>query len=136
MRYFYVLMLLMIVSIGCSSTSGTKTIKGDRYLILAEEIERSQRGLYTAFDVIRVLRPTLLDKSVMDNISIRLTEDRNLAPVVDSVFYNGAYIGDVQSLANIPVEVIATIQYLRPSEAGARYGLFTNGGGVFEITTK
>ncbi len=136
MRCFYVLILLIIVSIGCSSMSGRKSVQGNRNLILAEEIERSEGRLYTAHDVIRVLRPNLLDYSVMTNISIRLTEDRNLAPIEDSVFLDGVYLGNAESLTYVPTESIVKIQYLRPLEAASRYGLFTKGGGAFEITTK
>ena len=134
MRCFYVVLLLMIVSIGCSTTSDGKTVQGDRYLILAEEIERSSRRVTTAYDVIKALRPTLLDIFSRNNISLRINE--GIKPVQDSVYLNGAFMGNVRSLADITAESIAKIQYLRPSEAGSRYGLATKGGEVFQITTK
>ncbi len=137
MRCYNILLLLMILSIGCSTTSGGKSARGNRNLIFAEEIERSAANLTTAYDVIRLLRPYLLESTTRRNVALgALTEDGKRIPIVDSVYLDGAYLGKVQSLETIPSDFIAEIQYLKPTDSHARYGLSTGGGGVFLITTK
>ena len=137
MRCYYILLLLMILSIGCSTTSGGKSARGGQNLINAEKIEQYVGVMTTAYDVIRVLRPNLLESSNRRNIHLRKLQEsgENTLPIEDSVYLDGAYFGKVRKLEYIPVELIGKIQYLRPAEAHSQYG-FNEGGGVFEITTK
>jgi hypothetical protein len=67
MRSNYILLFLIIVSIGCSTSSGGKSAQGNRYLIIAEEIDHSAAVLTTAHDVVRILRPTLFNISQRNN---------------------------------------------------------------------
>ena len=80
MLYYYIILLLMILNIGCSSTSGEKLVRGGRYVIIQEEIERSGMGMTTAYDVIRFLRPTLMPCTMQLN---RLHQRRILDSWVD-----------------------------------------------------
>ena len=136
MQYYNVLLLLMILNIGCSSTSGEKLVRGSRYVIIQEEIEHSGMGMTTAYDVIRFLRPTLMERSSRRDLSLlHVQNDGTIIPIEDSVYLDGVYLGKVQSLFSIPTEMIGEIQYLKPSEAQIQYGV-SEGGGVFKISTK
>ena len=136
MRCYNILLFLIILSIGCSTTIGDKSARGNRNIIIAEEIERFAGMMTTAYDAIRILRPTLLESSSRRDISLlNVQEDGIIIPVEDSVYLDGAYWGKLRSLELIPVDLIGEIQYLRPSEAHIRYG-FNDGGGVFKITSK
>ena len=135
MLYYYIILLLMILNIGCSSTSGEKLVRGSRYVIIQEEIEHSGMGMTTAYDVIRFLRPTLMERSSRRDLSLLHVKYGTIIPIEDSVYLDGVYLGKVQSLFSIPTEMIGEIQYLKPSEAQIQYGV-SEGGGVFKISTK
>lgn len=118
------LALLIIWSLGCAA--GQRAHR-DRYLITADEIASVPQA-ETAWDVIRYLRPNLLDRDTR-----RTTGVSGGMPAL--VYINGSRSGFKRELKNISSAALAEIKYIDGYEAGGRYGQ-DSAGGVFLITTK
>ena len=90
------------------------------YVLTAEEIANIHGKGGSAFDAVQALRPRWLRarNTYFDG------SNRN-APVRSEgahVYLNDHDQGDAEYLKTIPVELVAELQYLSASEAGARFG--------------
>ncbi len=107
-----VLLVLAVLLAGCASTTGTKSSRGSRYVITAEEIAES--SFSDAFQAIQYLRPGLLDQGQRRDVSLGIAEVQ--------VYVDNVRIGGKESLKSIPASNILQIEFLRSSEATIRYG--------------
>lgn len=129
MRYFNVLIILIVGVVACSTTSTRKrSVRPSSYVITAEEIENTSAS--NAFEAVQLLRPQLLhQQSYRTNVSI--TQGQQTAIVyLDEVRY-----GTFESLRSISTFSIAEIRYIKPNEATLRFGT-DHAGGAFMVKSK
>jgi hypothetical protein len=121
-----ILILMLLVLAGCSSTKNQVTHK-DRYIITADEIA-GVPGAQNAMELVRMLRPGLLERD-----KARYT---GLTPPLQAMVYlNGTRMGSKDKLRGISNMNIQQIQYIDGIEATTRYGTDASGG-VFFVTVK
>jgi len=87
-----------------------------------------QSELASAYTAISQLRPSFLTRRPRFGGA---EEPSRLA-----VYLNGAYSGDVEILESIRVRDVESMQFVRGSEAAARYGTFSDTDGVLLVTLR
>jgi len=107
------LLLALALPLGLwSCASGSQGPARDRNLISAEEIEGTD--LRTAYEVVERLRPLWL----------RSRGDRSTHLTTEIVVYqDNTMLGDIESLREIPIELVDVIRSLDSAEAGRLAGL-------------
>jgi hypothetical protein len=118
----------IIGSVACASAGSGKGTGRDYNLITQSEIT-AQNGT-NAWDVISHLRPQYLKTRGRTTI-----QAPSVANEYASVFMDGQFYGDLNTLRNIASINIRQIRYLPANEAVTRYGM-QYGNGVIEITTR
>jgi hypothetical protein len=104
------LLLSACASSGASKSSGPRR---DRNVITREEISSSAE--HSALNLIRALRPGMLNDRGKTSIS---NQDPGIV-----VFLNDQRYGDLSSLDGIEVNSIEEIRYLSAAQAQQRYGM-------------
>jgi hypothetical protein len=122
---FVFLVVFCLGLISCSTNR--QVVHKDRYVISTEEIA-SVPGAQNAYQVVGMLRPSLLARD-----KARYT---GLTPALDALVYvNSSRVGFKNELKNISNMGILQIKYIDGIEATTRYG--TDGsGGVFFVLLK
>lgn len=129
MRYFPMLILLVVGLVACSNSTRKETARRSSSVITAEEIEKTSAS--NAYEAIQILRPNLLHRQSGRYSSNATGQASMQAQVyVDDVRY-----GDFETLRQISTFNIAEIEYLSPSEATMRHGT-GHAGGAFLIKSK
>ena len=58
------------------------------------------------------------------------------APARTSVFIDDRFVGDVETLHTLPVHAVASVRFLQPMEAYARFGRIYGAGGAIVLTMR
>lgn len=124
-RFIVVGFLALAASVSsCASSGGTARGTSTRAVITAEEAAATNQT--TAFDVVRVLRPSWLQKRGVQ--SVRVTGD-----VV--VYVDGMHMGGPQALRQVHVNAIREIRHFDASSATQRWGT-GHGFGAIAVSTR
>ena len=124
-KSLYVMTLAAVIACASSSGSGTGTHR-DPVVISEQEIASSNES--NAFDVIQLRRPLFLKTRGRSTINAGGSE-------YASVFVDGVYYGEINSLRNLIANQIHEIRYLNGPESAGKYGI-RYGSGAIEIRTK
>ena len=121
---FCISFALFVPLSGCfRASSGRSSASGDRSILSGEEV---REGRFTsAFDVVDALR--------RDWLQMRGTNSFT-HPTEIQVYLDGARLGTVASLREIPATSVAQIQHFNGMDATARWGL-DHGQGVIYVTS-
>jgi hypothetical protein len=117
------LALFSIIACG-SARSATRSPGGQRNLLSTDEMLAA--GYADAFTTVQTLRPQWLRHRGATSINL---------PESIKVYLDGSLLGGPESMAQITVRSIATIQYLDALEATNRWGL-DHGLGAILISTR
>jgi len=120
----WVVPALTVFLIGCATT-GERGTRAHPNQITGEEI--ASIHLSTALDVVQSLRPNWLRER--GPVSIR---NRQGSEVI--VYLDGARLGGMDSLRQIRVSSVASMEYLNSSEATFRFGTNHVGGAILVRT--
>ena len=124
-RLLVVAFLALAVSVSaCASRGGNAGGTSRRDVITAEEAAATNQT--SAFDVVRALRPTWLQKRGVQ--SVRVTGD-----VV--VYVDGMHMGGPAALRQVHVSAIREIRHFDASSATQRWGT-GHGFGAIEVSTR
>jgi hypothetical protein len=93
-------------------------------LLTAEEIART-KGLSTALDAVKYLRPVFLHRDA----TVSATNKRDI-----TVYVNAHHVGGVDALSTIPVAAVREIRFLRQAEARMRLRIRVDGA-VIQVVT-
>jgi hypothetical protein len=106
---------------------------GQRSEITQEDIRMVQQQASTAYDIVKLLRPRMLLRRTVTGVEPTARQLPNEVPGLH-VHVDDIRVGTVDFLSTIPARVVASIQWLSPSEASTKYG---NGhtAGVIAVTT-
>ena len=118
--------LFALTLAACVPPSQAARPSQDPHLITQADLTRTPAA--SAFDAIRVLRPTFL--SFRGETSVLGTSSP-----YPTVYVDGLRYGDIDALRTIPASQVATIRLYRAWEAMTRFG-GGNMGGVIAITTR
>ena len=115
-RTFAALAGLVLVT-GCASggTSSSPSARRNRDLILMDEIQRASAG--NAFDLVQTLRPNWLHTRGEHSIA-----DGSQGIDVLIVYLDNARLGGAQTLRQIPVQTLTSIQYFDAKSATYKWG--------------
>jgi hypothetical protein len=119
--------MTVVAVMACASGGGSgTTIHRDPNLITEQEIANSSET--NGFDVVSRLRPMFLKTRGRSTINARNSE-------YASVFVDGVYYGELNSLRNIVANQIHEIRYLNGPESAGKYGI-RYGTGAIDVRTK
>lgn len=120
-----VLVLLLVVTAACASSSpGTRTSgRRDARVLTTEEIRAAAAS--NLYDVIRSQRPEWLIKRGQTSINM----EGDIVVYVDNVA-----LGGPESLKSIDVQSVQTARFLNASEAQMRYGVGHMHGAIVVVT--
>jgi hypothetical protein len=110
-RLLLALMAFAILATACYTGRPTRPGTdrgGDRYLILAAELESTKQQ--TLYDAIRQLRP------------FWLTRDTRGSAEGVTVYLDDQQIGGLSTLQRLPIHATARVRYMSSTEAQVRYG--------------
>jgi hypothetical protein len=126
MRKLFVISGLLI-STACSSatTSGSPTEK--RNTITPAEIETASNPGWSAYDLISRLRPEWLRARNAQTL-------REPDPIYPVIFLDDIENGDIESLKDITVSRVASVQYINAYDTTARFGRTYQGGAIMVRT--
>lgn len=124
-KSLYVVTLAAVIACASAGATGNGTYR-DPVAISEQEIAASNES--NAFDVVQRLRPMFLKTRGRSTINAGRSE-------YASVFVDGAYYGQLNSLRNLIPNQIHEIRYLSGPESAGKYGL-GYGSGAIEIRTK
>lgn len=110
----------------CATSSGGGTPGRQRDLITMEEIQRSTGS--TAYEVIEMLRPEML--RTRGSASMRTAD-----PEYAVVYVDGVRTGGLETLRNVPREMLQEIRYINAADATTLYGT-GHGGGAIQVRTR
>lgn len=119
------LAVALLAACATGASSG-RSSSGDT--LTAEEIQREAPDLQTAYDAVERLRPRYLRERANPTAGIGANR---VDPVV--VYVNGIRRGGVDELRRIRIAEVASIHYVRPTDAQTRYGN-NHGSGAIEVT--
>ncbi|HYW52150.1 MAG TPA: hypothetical protein VE861_16155 [Gemmatimonadaceae bacterium] len=108
-----------------ASTSGTAARRGDRTMLLREEILSTQ--LTNVFDVVRTLRGNWLRVRSADSFG----KSSQVQVYLDMQRLNG-----VEELRGLAPTNVLSIRFLDPVQASARWGMDHGAGAIFILTKK
>jgi len=125
MRPLHLTLLALALTVSaCKSGGGTDTpgsvstrpATRDPDRITGDQIQEGlANGLGNAYDLVARLHPNWLRSQGRQSVQVWMDNQR---------------MGGVSSLRNMSLSGLASIRYLRPSEAQARYGLDNQGGAI------
>ena len=129
--------LLSLTVAGClppSASAGTRRPGSTLHEIPRAEIDANSTRFATAYDIVRLLRPTML---VSHDVAPRpqATNTRWQARSGVKVYLDGMPYGTIESLATIPANTVLDVRWLSPMDATTRYGT-GNTGGAIQVTTR
>jgi hypothetical protein len=115
------------------STVPTPAHHGQRDDVSRGEILTVLGRSSTAYDLVKVLRPTMLLRRTVIGVEPTATLMPKELPGVH-IHIDDVRVGDINVLFTIPAQTVASIQWLSATEASTRYG---NGhtAGVISVTT-
>lgn len=130
--------LLPLLLVGCASGgdhAADRPATGDPGLVTQQEIQAS--GARTAWDALRLTVGLHIRTDRSGNpVSMRHRGHRTiLGPEAPLLVVDGAVLGDVRHLEEMPVDDLVSIQVRSPSYAVARYGSLAQAG-VVELSTR
>jgi hypothetical protein len=120
-RFFFI--FTVAAAVACASTP---TKVRDSTIITAEEVEASHEA--NAYEVVSKLRPAFLRSRGRTTITTGASE-------FPSVFVDGQFYGDLNSLRTIIAPQVRLIRYYNGPDAVTRFGMLY-GSGAIEVTTR
>jgi len=123
-RHYWVVPALAVFLFGCA-TAGERGTRAHPNQITVEEI--ASTNMSTALEVVQSLRPNWLRER--GPVSIRNPQGSEVI-----VYLDGARFGGMDSLRQIRVSSVASIEYLNSSEATFRFGTNHVGGAILVRT--
>jgi hypothetical protein len=111
-----------------SSPSGVAQ-KSANYLPFSE-IADAHADANTVYDAVARLRPNWLAAHGVTSSTMSTTTE------YASVFVDGQFYGDLNTLRNLQAYHVADIRYYDITQAGARYGIRGGSSGVIDVRTK
>lgn len=124
-KFLYVMTLAAVVGCASANAGGGGTHR-DPVIITEQEIASSNES--NAFDVVQRLRPLFLKTRGRSTINAGGSE-------YASVFVDGVYYGELNSLRNLIANQIHEIRYLNGPESAGKYGI-RYGSGAIDVRTK
>ncbi len=124
-KSLYVMSFAAVIACASAGGSGSGTYR-DPVVISEQEIASSNES--NAFNVVQRLRPLFLKTRGRSTINAGGSE-------YASVFVDGIYYGEINSLRNLLANQIQEIRYLNGPESAGKYGI-RYGSGAIEIRTK
>jgi hypothetical protein len=120
-------LMALVAATACASAanSGTGTYR-DPIIITEQEIDASMES--NGFDVVQKLRPMFLKTRGRSTINAGGSE-------YASVFVDGVYYGELNSLRNLVSNQIHEIRYLNGPESAGKYGI-RYGQGAIDVKMK
>ncbi|MEX1184916.1 MAG: hypothetical protein WEF86_17060 [Gemmatimonadota bacterium] len=115
--------IFMLAVAACSSRApadGLNEPRHDRNVLTAEELQAHPHTNLLA--AIRQLRPSW--------------QDRVLPNGAPTVFMDGYPIESIEELRLYTADFAETVEYLRPNDAGARFGLLLDGNSAIAVTSR
>lgn len=108
--------------------------RGQRDEIARTEIQPILMQVSTAYDIVKLLRPTMLLQRTMNGVEPTPVLMANELPGVH-VHVDDSHVGTLDLLSTIPAQAVISIRWLSPSEASTKYG---NGhtAGVIAVVTE
>jgi hypothetical protein len=117
---------LALGAVACAS-GGERADRADRDVLTQDEIQAEGDRIRTALEAVEQLRPQFLRTRPAGTIMGRQAD-----PV--RVYVDGVHWGDPRSLAQLRVEEVIEIRYVRPTDAQTRFGL-DHSSGAIEVRT-
>ena len=121
-------MVLALAGVAACASASTGRKPRDYNLISQNEITAANGT--NAYDLITHLRPIFLKTRGRNSIN-----NSSISNEYASVFLDGQFFGDINSLRNVSTLNVRDIRYLPASESVTRYGM-QYGAGVIDIRTK
>lgn len=121
-----VLFGLIVILMGCA-TSGEGVKRGSSYEIIQEEILNCDAN--NAYEIIQRLRPNLLLKATSARGGDMYSQGGA------AVYLDNVKVGGLSYLKQLNSAQVASIEYLRASEATMRFGA-NHGAGAFMVKTR
>lgn len=118
-----VVVVATILVLGCSVAASSGNSSAQRNVITREQIQ--ELGVLTAYDAVRRIR----------SIWLRPRVSSTGTPPAVRVYMDGVYVGGVQYLENVRIDVIQRLVYYGPSDATTKWGT-GNSGGAIEVITR
>jgi hypothetical protein len=123
-RNIFLSMFVLFVGLAACSTN-RQVVHKDRYIISSEEIAMVP-GAQNAYEIVRMLRPSLLERDK--------ARYSGLTPPLDALVYvNNSRVGPKKKLLGIANMGIMQIKYVDGIEATTRYGTDASGGIFFVL---
>jgi hypothetical protein len=113
---------LVVVVVGLIGTVGGRleAQRRDKNVITAEEIERAQPSVRTAYDAVQMLRPRWLQWHELTRIPGRSGEVQQGTEA--HVYLNNHDEGGVDFLRTIPADAVLELHWFSVNEVGSRFG--------------
>jgi len=99
----------------------TSRSAGQRDEITRKDIEPLLRQASSAYDIVKLLRPTMLLNRTLAGIEPTARVAANEMPGVH-VHIDDSRVGPIDMLETIPAQAVSSIRWLSPSEASTKYG--------------
>ena len=99
----------------------TSRSAGQRDEITRKDIEPLLRQASSAYDIVKLLRPTMLLNRTLAGIEPTARVAANEMPGVH-VHIDDTRVGPIDMLETIPAQAVSSIRWLSPSEASTKYG--------------
>lgn len=135
MRHLAAILLLACVAIPAAAQNDPATkpakVKRQPNVISIEEIEQIRADATDAYDIVKRLRPQFL-RSRGANSFGNAAGGRSAA--VPKLVVDGAPVGDITLLSQIPAITVREIRYLNGGDATTQYGTGYDGGAVLVFT--
>lgn len=125
--------LVGLAVLGVVAASGLAAQHRDKNVITAEEIERAQPSVNTAYDAVQTLRPRWLQPRELSRIPGRPGDP--LQSTQAHVYLNDHDQGDVDYLRSIPAARVLELHWLSANETASRFGP-TDGQTAIVVTLK
>jgi len=125
--------LLVLGVVGLVAAAGVQAQRRDKNVITAEEIERAQPNVSTAYDAVQTLRPRWLQPHELSRLPGRPGDP--LQSNQAHVYLNDHDVGDVDYLRSIPAVRVLELHWLSANEAASRFGP-TDGQTAIVVTLK
>lgn len=119
---------LALGAAACAS-GGERAERTDRDVLTQEEIQAEGDRIRTALEAVEQLRPQFLRIRPAGTIMGRQAD-----PV--RVYVDGVHWGEARTLAQLRVEEVVEIRYVRPQDAQTRFGLDHSSGAIEVRTTR
>jgi hypothetical protein len=128
MRKLIVLAAVALAFSACSSatsTAGSPTER--RNTITSEEIKNASNPGWSAYDLISKVRPEWLRSRNPQTL-------REPDPIYAVVFLDDIEQGELESLRDITISRVASVQFINPYDTTARFGRTLQGGAIMVRT--